>query len=79
MRKLSANIIKYISKIILVFSILLFMLGIIYFISGICDGYLFHGNRQAFEYLLSDVFILVWGVLFLGKYRIIDLLEKNQK
>ena len=64
---------KHISKIAFGFSIYLFLLSMIYFILGILDGNVFE-----FQYILSNVFILGAGVLFLCFYRLIDLLEKNE-
>jgi hypothetical protein len=64
---------KHISKVMLIFSIAFFAIALITVVATVGRGYSFDDNQKVqliLQFLSSGIFI--------GLYRIIDLLEKNQ-
>ena len=66
---------KHISKIMIVFSILFFIWGVIVFVSSVNVDTFFSFSTN--EERLNIILLFSSGGLFLGIYRIIDLLERR--
>lgn len=69
---------KQISKVALIFSLLFFILGILYIVLSAFGGRLFHGHTE-FSTILSAAAVFGAGAVFLALYRIIDLMENTRE
>lgn len=67
---------KYLSKIILIFALLFFVLAAVLFVQAVLGSILFDFNYAETLVMLGAVFA---GLVLLALWRIIDLLEANRK
>ena len=67
---------KYLSKIILIFALLFFVLAIVLFVLAVLCSILFDFNYTATLVMLGAIFA---GLVLLALWRIIDLLEADRK
>ena len=67
---------KYLSKIILIFALLFFVLAIVLFVQAVLGRSLFNFNYTETLVMLGAVFA---GLVLLALWRIIDLLEADRK
>ena len=67
---------KYLSKIILIFALLFFVLAIVLFVQAVLGSILFNFNYTETLVMLGAVFA---GLVLLALWQIIDLLEANRK
>lgn len=67
---------KYLSKIILIFALLFFVLAAVLFVQAVLGSILFNFNYTVTLVMLGAVFA---GFVLLALWRIIDLLEANRK
>lgn len=67
---------KHLSKIILVFALLFFVLAIVLFVQAVLGNILFDFNYTETLVMLGAIFA---GLVLLALWRIIDLLEADRK